>query len=739
FDGSVTSTVSGGVQPYAYLWDNGSTTADQQNLVAGGYCLIVNDANGCIVSSCESLTAPYALNLVLSSTNVSCAGDANGTVSSVVNGGTLAYTYNWSNGETTAGLIEVQAGNYSLTVQDANACTIEESVEVTQPQSLNIVEISSNPLCAGDQNGSVALSVSGGTSPYLYSWSNGAGTNMIDGLVSGQYCVTVTDYNNCQEMLYVTLNDPLPLDLTLYGSNLSCFESNNGSITADITGGTGTYSFSWSNSETSQIIDQLAAGSYSLIVNDVNACSVSGEYTLTQPQTLFVDLGPDFMIDAGDTATISATPGYASYLWNTGESTMSIEVTEEDDYVVTVTNSQGCTGTDSMYLSVNPYIIQEIPLPVAWSLFSINVYPNILPIHLLMANIASNVAIVKNSDGAIWWPLFNLNQIGDVVVGEGYQVNMWATDTLYAEGMAVVPENHTLNLLAGWSIIAYLRQEPANLVEMMSPIVNSIAQVKNSDGQIYWPLFGLNQIGNMNPSEGYQINLYSAALLTYPANSANTSKVMVVNEKPRKYVHDINTGNNMTLGLPQSAWTNIPEIGDEIGVFNKLGELAGSGVYNGNNLAIAIWGDDLITEEQELFTKGESFEIRLWNKNDDSEEILEIVSWAEGINEYSENGIAVVEKMASFIHNETRDILLPNYPNPFSNETVIEFVLVEKSNVQIELFNVLGKNVALICNTAFLKGEHRQTINGQNLPAGNYIVRMKTNNKYLMQKISILH
>ncbi|MEA3445265.1 MAG: T9SS type A sorting domain-containing protein, partial [Bacteroidota bacterium] len=550
----------------------------------------------------------------------------------------------------------------------------------------------------------------------------------------GTYSVTVSDNNNCEFITGYSVTEPDILSLVLSSTNLSCFESNDGAVSSAVTGGIAPYTWLWSNSETSQNIDQLATGTFSVIVTDTNACSVSGELSITQPPELFVDIGPDLIIDEGTVDTLTATSGFTNYLWNTGETTMSITVSTEGYYSVTVTDSQGCTASDEMHLSVNLFNMQGIILIQGWSIFSLNISPIILPIDTLMADVVINVALVKNSFGHVWWPYFNMNQIGNHVIGEGYQAKMFFTDTLYAEGPVIVPENTPLNLLAGWSIIAYLRQQPANTEVLMSTIENSIILMKNSSGHTYWPFFNINDIGNMMPGEGYQIKLFSSVIYTYPPNSVNINKAVMVNRKTINYIFDINTGNNMTIGIPISSWSATPEIGDEIGIFTKYGELAGSSVYSGNNLSITIWGDDIITDKQELFADGENFEIRLWNKQSGLEKVLD-VSWTEGSGRYSENGIAVVNKVLIAISSK---FSLNNYPNPFKEICIIEFNIPENGNVRIELFNAIGEKLEMITNKEYPAGQHELQFNVGSLSVGNYFIRLETNGNTVNKAVQII-
>ena len=295
-DGSIDLTVTGGVAPYSYSWNNGSTDEDLTGLTVGTYDVTVTDDNGCTVQSSIDVTEPDTIQVTYTSTPATCEAP-NGTITIDVVGGTAPFTYNWSNGETTADLNSAVAGSYELTLTDDNGCTFVLQAEVESESNLNAEVTSSNLLCNGDSNGSAVVTVITGNSPFTYEWSHGPTTATVNGLSAGQYSVMVTDAYGCTSNLDVEIEEPEPLEIVLNspdlgnGFNVTPYGNDNGSILSETFGGTPPYSYDWTDGSTFENISNLEAGSYSVTVTDSNGCSVRGSITLNQPMVLEMPSG----------------------------------------------------------------------------------------------------------------------------------------------------------------------------------------------------------------------------------------------------------------------------------------------------------------------------------------------------------------------------------------------------------------------------------------------------------------
>ena len=235
-----------------------------------GYVNIMMDNISCI--------APQPPELTIDVTNVSCYGSCDGSLTAIINFGTPPYTYNWSNGCTTQICNNLCAGTYSLTVIDSMGEQDTASAIVNEPPILTINLSSTNVSCFGYSNGDASVTVSGGTPPYSYQWSNGQTTSSISNLTIGDYSITVTDNNGCIALSSVTINQP-PLLVISANANPSviCL----GDITNLTTTGADTYL--WSNGMTGPniTVTPTTSTTYSVTGSDINNCSNTATITVT--------------------------------------------------------------------------------------------------------------------------------------------------------------------------------------------------------------------------------------------------------------------------------------------------------------------------------------------------------------------------------------------------------------------------------------------------------------------------
>ena len=296
-DGAIDMTVSGGTAPYSYVWDDPGTsnTEDINSLSAGTYTVIVTDANGCVDSGSVTITQPSLVTLTTVLTHIGCNGGSDGAIDLTVSGATAPITYAWDDpaSSTTEDLTNLSAGTYTVTVTDVAACATA-TVTLTEPTSIQLGASQVNVLCNGAATGSIDLTVTGGTPPYTYAWNDAGATTTQDvsALPSGTYTVVVTDNNGCTESLTTTISEPTAISLSTTQTNIGCNGSSTGSIDLTVSGGVAPYTYSWSDpsTTTTQDINGLSAGAYTVTVTDNNGCTATTSVTLTQPAPLSLAL-----------------------------------------------------------------------------------------------------------------------------------------------------------------------------------------------------------------------------------------------------------------------------------------------------------------------------------------------------------------------------------------------------------------------------------------------------------------
>lgn len=359
-DGQATAVVTGGMLPYTYLWNDplAQTTATASNLAPGTYTVTVTDSEGTIVTTQITITEPSQLALFVGGSNPTAVGAADGEATANASGGTPPYTYLWDDplAQTTQTATGLTAGTYTVIVTDANGCTIQSTITLVDPDpSLQVFAyVIDNVACYGGNTGSASVQVIGGVAPYSYLWNDPLGqtTQTATGLAAGTYMVTVTDADGAFQTGFVTITQPDELLVTITPSNPTTIGGNDGSATANVTGGTPPYTYLWDDpsAQTTQTATGLTAGIYTVIVTDANGCTTQETVVLTDPGaalavTAVVDANVDCFGGTNGQATAIAsggTPPY-TYAWNDplAQTTATATNLAAGTYTVTVTDAVG--------------------------------------------------------------------------------------------------------------------------------------------------------------------------------------------------------------------------------------------------------------------------------------------------------------------------------------------------------------------------------------------------------------
>lgn len=304
-DGSATANLTGGSGPYSYNWSNSATTAVISNLSAGNYCVTATDNVGCTSTACGIVSSPSCAGFSTSVTVVDATtvGGSDGTASAINTGGTGPFTYLWSNGATTSSINNLVAASYCVTVTDASACIASACGTVGQPScaGFSLATSATDETTVGGNNGSVTATPSGGATPYSYLWNTSSSTQTISNLAPGSFCVTVTDNVGCVLSTCDTVNAP---NCAGFGVSLTVTDatgaiSTDGGVSTTVTGGTGPYTYLWTNTSAAANLSAVLPGPYCVTVSDavnctVNACDTVGfTNAINELATLGMSLYPN--------------------------------------------------------------------------------------------------------------------------------------------------------------------------------------------------------------------------------------------------------------------------------------------------------------------------------------------------------------------------------------------------------------------------------------------------------------
>ncbi|MBK7940008.1 MAG: T9SS type A sorting domain-containing protein [Lewinellaceae bacterium] len=368
--GAIDLAVFGATPPYNFHWSNNAATEDLQNIPAGNYSATVTDANGCSFIS-QTIALTQAPQLAVSPgllQHVQCFGENNGAISPAISGGFAPYQFVWNTGATSAALNNIPAGNYSLTATDASGCSQAFSATITQPAPLTQINLAkTDPTCIGSEDGSIEITLDGGTAPYHLSWSNGqsgAGLTLLQNQTAGVYNVTATDASGCsllQNDIALTAPQLLSLELEQIVP-ATCFGASDGQISVSASGAQGQVDVTWNGISGGLTLTNIPAGPYIVQVRDERGCAIRDTFLLGQPKSpLNLSLvSKHNALCAGEpngSIDVRATGGTTPYTftWSNGAATEDLPAAAAGIYFLTVTDAAGCTT------GLGPVTITEPP------------------------------------------------------------------------------------------------------------------------------------------------------------------------------------------------------------------------------------------------------------------------------------------------------------------------------------------------------------------------------------------
>ncbi|MGZ4038476.1 MAG: hypothetical protein ACXVPQ_11650, partial [Bacteroidia bacterium] len=384
-NGTASVSATGGTGVFSYTWGPGSppgfNTPAVTGLCAGNYTVQVKDSpNNCPATASVTIIQPSPILQNVTSVSVTCSGLCNGSVNSIPSGGTGPYTSTLTS--STATLVapppytNLCAGIYTLTTKDASGCTISNTVNLNTPNSLTISATTTSINCFGDCNASLSGSILGGNAPYTYTWTTPTttlSTPVIVNQCAGSYTFTVKDLNGCNTSTVVSVASPPDMTVNIVPTPPTCNGSCNGALTATVSGGTPGYAYNWSSPGSgSNVMSSLCAGTYTLNVNDTKGCikTVTASLVAPLPISISTTMVPTNCAGSCDGQIIAQAsggtpgPGY-TYQFNTTpvvttNTTGTVAGLCSGNYVVTVTDSKGCTGSTNVLVTSPPALSAAI-------------------------------------------------------------------------------------------------------------------------------------------------------------------------------------------------------------------------------------------------------------------------------------------------------------------------------------------------------------------------------------------
>lgn len=367
-DGSAKVTVEGGSGEYTFRWDNGESQAIATTLTPGQHAVTVTDSKGCsavMEVSVDEKIIPLAVSLKTEQ-QITCSGTNNGRLRAIIEGGKSPYQYAWSHGP--AGVDDMPGlapGLYAVTVADATGQTASATITLHAPPPLAISAEFKSPAAVSMTNGRAEVKAAGGTPPYSYAWDSGETTAVAKSLSPGTHTVTVTDAGQCSAVAEVLISEHVDALGVIIRKNglINCHGQQTVSLTVDITGGKGPFSYAWSHGATDGTLNQIGAGTYALTVTDATGSTFTASAVVTSPEPLQLTATVESpaSVDGQDgSASVKATGGTGThtFAWSNGETGAKAKKLPAGLHTITVTDAAGCTAITEITIGENILAMQ---------------------------------------------------------------------------------------------------------------------------------------------------------------------------------------------------------------------------------------------------------------------------------------------------------------------------------------------------------------------------------------------
>ncbi len=363
-DGKATAKVTGGTGPYSFIWDNGEALATAYGLAAGIRNLTITDAVGCQTTATVAIDEnilPLSVSIDQTA-EITCFGGNTASVEVKVIGGKGPFEYQWNeatlSGKQASSLF---AGEYVLTLTDAEGTTIVETIKINEPEALLANIIVEAPASTGNSDGKATAKAAGGTAPYTFKWDTGETEATAIKLGPGERNLIVTDASGCTVTATVLIDENiLPLSVSIdQTAEINCFGGNTASVEVKAIGGKGPFEYQWNKAELSgKQASNLLAGEYILTLTDGEGTTTVGTIKINEPTALSANIiveAPASTDNADGKATAKVTGGTAPYTfkWDTGETDATAAKLGPGERNLIVTDAAGCTATATVLIDEN--------------------------------------------------------------------------------------------------------------------------------------------------------------------------------------------------------------------------------------------------------------------------------------------------------------------------------------------------------------------------------------------------
>lgn len=746
-NGSATIIASGGTTPFNYLWSNGNTTNSISSVSGGTYSMTATDANICTATISVTINEPAsALSTSIIPTDASCFGSSDASADLTVTGGTTPYSFIWNNTANTEDLSSLSIGTYIVTVTDNNGCNATNSVIISQPSQIFATISKTNISCFNLTDGSLTVSVNGGTSPYTYLWSNSVTTSSINNLSAAVYDITITDSNGCSIFRNDTITEPSAIVINFSSIQNSCAGANNGSLTASVTGGNQPYSYLWSTSSTTQSINNLAAGNYDVTVTDANGCVASMTNFITQSPLINLTInGPSTTLCPGTSVTLTAQPTGGmppfTFNWTDGYTTPAITVTPTttSTYSVYVIDANGCSSSPQSKIV------------------------NIFTVPLVIINASSTTICVGES----------VQIIAAVSGGNAPYTYTWDDIGLASNIRTVNPTLSTTYILSVTDNCSQQISDNVAITVNPLPTISGIAQYTGgtmTQGKVMAKLFSTVSIYDYNGFLSVDSAINGSDNKFYINNVELGEYILKVTPTDNTYPTVLPTYYDTVLLSEYAVRLNVEcGIDQDLTVVMKELQPASAGIYtisgkvtlatnNKDVLGEPIPGAEITLEQEpddepiantqtgsggdyiftDLVAAQYSIVVDIPGLPQFETHTILVDSDTTNINYVVDitDSVGIFIDYAPFINRyELNNFSVNLYPVPFDNKLNIDFSLDIDSEVSIELIDITGKNIEKLMSKKLSKGSYNNIYQLENIINGIYLVKMQVGNSVLLKKI----